>query len=147
MFFVGMVTVTAVSCSSDTFVSYTGNMPSEEKISELSVGQTKQQIAQVLGSPSSVVSLDRDTWIYMSSEIKQVAFLKPEEIDRKLLVLKFDESNKVIDIRRYNKEYGGELVISEEATAEQEQEQSFFRKYFGGVGQYMPIGGNRPNNL
>lgn len=138
MFFLSMVFILS-ACSSDTFVSYTGNMPSEERISDLRLGQTKQDVIDILGAPSSVVPLDRDTWMYMSSEIKQIAFMPPEEIDRNILVIKFNKDNKISAINKYNKKHGEEILISEDATADHEQEQGFFQKYFGGVGQYMPI--------
>ena len=44
--------------------------------------------------------MDQNTWIYMSSEIKQVAFLAPEEVNRELLVIKFDTEDKVISIQK-----------------------------------------------
>ena len=93
------------ACSNDVFITHTGNMPSEEKISMVFNGQTKNDVLEVLGSPSNVVSLDKDTWIYMSSEIKQVAFLAPKEVNRELLVIKFDAEDKVASIQKLNKNH------------------------------------------
>ena len=73
-------------------------MPSEERIAKLSVGQYKEDVLENLGSPSSVVSLDQNTWIYMSADVEQVAFFKPEEVDRDILIVRFDEQNKVKEI-------------------------------------------------
>ena len=103
-------------------------------------GQTKNDVLEVLGSPSNVVSLDKNTWIYMSSEIKQVAFFAPKEVNRELLVIKFDTENRVASVEKLNKKHGEKVEITEEQTPNQEQEQGFFRKYFGGVGQYLPFG-------
>lgn len=146
MSFLGIMLMLA-ACSSDTFINYTGNMPSEERIGQLAKGQSKQEVMSLLGSPSCVVSLNQDTWIYMSSAIKQVAFMPPEEIDRKLLVIKFNDQNNVEVIEHLDKENGEEIAISEDASANQEKEQGFFQKYFGGVGQVNPFGTQaRPNN-
>lgn len=135
------------ACSSDVFITHTGNMPSEEKISMVFNGQTKNDVLEVLGSPSNVVSLDKDTWIYMSSEIKQVAFFAPKEVNRELLVIKFDTENRVASIEKLNKKHGEKVEITEEQTPNQEQEQGFFRKYFGGVGQYLPFGNGGDSGL
>lgn len=134
------------ACAKDTFISYTGNMPSDERIAELSIGQDKRQVLDILGSPSSIVSLDQDTWIYMSSEIKQIAFMKPEEIDRKLLVVKFNDNDTITEIEHMDKKQGQEILVAEIKTDNIEQEQGFFSKYFGGVGQYSPFGAGTTSN-
>ena len=76
----------------------------------------------------------------MSSEIKRVAFLEPEELDRDVLTIRFNEYNQVAQIDRLNKEKGAEVAINEEETETLGNKPGFFAKYFGGVGQYMPFG-------
>ena len=134
-------------CASDWFVTHNGNMPTNERISQVNVGQSKQQVQQVLGTPSSVVSLDQNTWIYMSSDIKRVAFFEPEEISRDVLTIKFNKDDKVADIKLLKKENGREITVSSDETPTLGQEPGFFEKYFGGVGQYMPFGATRHNNI
>ena len=130
IFFLSAVLLGLSACAKDTFTTYTGNMPSEDKIERLAPGMGREQVRELLGSPSSVVSLDRDTWIYMSAEI-----------ERRLLVVKFGQDGKVADIKHIDKSKGREIEVSEQETAVPEQEQGFFRKYFGGVGQITPFGG------
>ncbi len=142
------VSLCLTSCAKDTFITYTGNMPTNDKIEQLSKGMEKEQVRQILGSPSSVVALDRDTWIYMSAEIEQIAFMKPQELERNLLVIKFDNNGKIDTIQHIDKSDGNNVQISQQETATPEQEQGFFRKYFGGVGQFTPFGSsNSENNL
>ena len=83
------------ACSSDLFITHNGNMPSNERIAQIRVGQSKSEILNILGSPSSVVSLDRNQWIYMSSDIKRVAFFAPKEVDRDVLIIQFNDQGKV----------------------------------------------------
>lgn len=134
------------ACSSDAFITHTGNMPSEERIERLQKGQTKQDVINILGSPSGVVAQDGNTWIYMSADIKQVAFMQPEEIDRKLLVIRFDDQAQIADIQHLNKNSGRYMETSIDASSNQEQDQGFFQKYFGGVGYINPFGGQAGNN-
>ena len=135
-----LMTAFLSACSSDTFISHCGNMPSEERISQIKKGQTKDEVLDILGTPSSVVSLDQNTWIYMSSEIKKVAFFSPEETSRDVLTIRFNKYNQVAKIERLNKEQGNNVNINTEQTKAQGDERGFFEKYFGGVGQYMPFG-------
>ena len=128
------------ACSNDTFVSHCGNMPAEEHIAQIQKGQTKDEVLEILGAPSSVVSLDQNTWIYMRSDIKRVAFFKPEELNRDVLTIRFNQYNQVTDISRLNKDSGQAVAINEEETQTHGSTPGFFEKYFGGVGQFMPFG-------
>ena len=128
------------ACSSDTFVSHCGNMPTEERIAQLQKGQTKDEVLDILGTPSSIVSLDQNTWIYMSSDIKRVAFFKPEELNRDVLTIHFNQYNQVAEFERLDKNHGENVVISENQTQTEGSDAGFFEKYFGGVGQFLPFG-------
>lgn len=133
------------ACSSaktdEWFVAHNGNMPSEERIAEISEGDSQSKVLQVLGAPSTVVSFDRNTWIYMSSDIKRVAFFAPEEVNRDVLTIRFNDEGEVVSLSRLGKEDGEQVKISTDETEAPGQEPGFFRKYFGGVGQYNPFGG------
>ena len=135
------------ACSSDLFISHTGNMPSNERISQIRHGHTKQQVINTIGAPSSVVSLDKNTWIYMSSSIKRVAFMEPEEVDRDVLTIEFDKEGKVESMRRLTKKNGKEISVSTDTTQSLGNTPGFFEKFFGGVGGYSPFPVINPKNL
>ena len=121
------------------FVNHNGNMPSEDRIAKIKNGSTKNEVIQILGAPSATVSFDGQSWIYMSSDIKRVAFKKPEEINRDIFKLRFNDEDKVIEIARLNKEDGKDIIPCKEKTEIKGENLGFFRKYFGGVGQYNPL--------
>lgn len=127
------------ACSSDLFLTHNGNMPSNERIAQLKLGDTKEQVVRTLGAPSSVVSFDKNTWIYMSSSIKRVAFMEPEEVSRDVLTIEFNNEGKVSNIERLTKADGKDIAVSTDATQSQGHDVGFFEKYFGGVGGYSPF--------
>ncbi len=140
------------SCSTakqnEWFVSHNGNMPSEERIAKIKTGTTKNEVLEFLGAPSATTSFNDSTWIYMSSDIKRVAFMKPEEINRNILKLNFDKNDKVSKITRLAKEDGRDITPSQDVTEVKGQNPGFFQKYFGGVGQYNPFAGQgNPSGL
>jgi len=134
------------SCSSDLFLVHNGNIPSADRIAEIREGQTKQEIMNILGSPSLVTGLSDDHWIYMASTVKKVAFLSPEEIDRQILALSFSDG-AVSKIEKLTLADGNNISIDKETTETAERRQGFFRKYFGGVGAYMPFGGTNDKGI
>ena len=133
------------SCSSaqqnEWFVSHTGNMPAKERVSRIDIGSSKDDVVNVLGMPSSVNVFDENSWIYMSSDIKKVAFYAPEEVDREVLRITFNSADEVKSIENLTLAEGNNIVPEKDKTEVKGQRPGFFRKYFGGVGQYTPFGG------
>lgn len=128
------------ACSNDLFLVHNGNIPVDEKIAEVHKGQNKQDVMNILGAPSLTTGLSDDHWIYMASTMKKVAFLRPEELNRKVLAITFD-NDKITKIEKLSLADGNNIKIDKDVTNATEREQGFFRKYFGGVGSYMPFGG------
>ncbi|MBR2300137.1 MAG: outer membrane protein assembly factor BamE [Alphaproteobacteria bacterium] len=128
------------ACSSDVFLVHNGNMPSDDKISMVQTGQTKEEVADILGSPSAVSSINENEWIYMSSTLKKVAFFEPKILERDVLTIRFGKNGKVQEISKLDEKNGKNISVDEEETASEGHNPGFFKKYFGGVGQYMPIG-------
>lgn len=141
----------SISCSTEKtnewFVTHNGNMPTNERISQIKVGDSRENVREVLGAPSTVVSFDRNTWIYMSADVKRVAFFAPEEIDRDILTIKFNDQDQVQEISRMTKADGEMVAVNEDATESYGQELGFFQKYFGGVGQYNPFATRSGSNM
>ena len=128
------------SCSSDIFLVHNGNMPSEDKITQLQKGQTKEDVESLLGSPSVVSTLNNNEWLYMSSTVRKIAFLEPKTLERNILIIRFDEDGKITKISKLDEENGKNIAIDKEETTSEGHNPGFFKKYFGGVGTYMPIG-------
>ena len=139
MLFISILLLTS-ACSNDLFLVHNGNMPAQEKVDEIRLGQSKQDVMNILGAPSLTTGLSDDHWIYMASTVKKVAFFRPEELDRKVLAISFD-NGQISKIEKLSLADGNNFKIDTHTTQTTEQEQGFFRKYFGGVGSYMPFGG------
>ena len=126
-------------CSTDYFVQTECNLPSKGDILSLKQGMTQQEVRDIMGSPSIVSSLDHRTWLYMNSTMKRMAFFEPEELDRHLVAVQFNQSGKLERVLELSKEDGKDVAVSQSATPVLGSEETFMEKYFGGVGYYMPI--------
>ena len=127
------------ACVGDLFLDHNGNMPEERYLQQLHTGQTKEEVYQLLGGPSLTTGLSDDHWIYMSSTIRRVAFIKPTELDREVVAITFKD-NKISRIDKRTLADANDIAIDTDETKATEREQGFFRKYFGGVGQYQMFG-------
>jgi len=63
---------------------------------------TKQEVQQVLGSPSTVSAFDKKTWYYISKREEALAFFKPTTKDQNVIELRFDDEDVVQRIRKYS---------------------------------------------
>lgn len=143
LFLLGLLFVFMCACSSDVFLMHTGNMPSDDKVAQVKVGQTQDEVYTLLGSPSSVSSLDENEWIYMSSTLKKAAFLTPKVIDRDVLAIRFDKKGKVSSIAHLDENSGTQIKPDKDQTESGGHNPGFFKKYFGGVGTFSPFGATK----
>jgi outer membrane protein assembly factor BamE (lipoprotein component of BamABCDE complex) len=134
------------ACSSDLFLEHNGNMPAKDKVALIHNGLTKQEVNEILGSPSLITGLNDNHWIYMSSTTKRVAFFAPQELDRQIMALTFD-NDKISDIENLTLADANNIKIDTDETLTADKEEGFFRKYFGGVGAYMPFGSSKEKGI
>ena len=57
IFFLSAVLLGLSACAKDTFTTYTGNMPSEDKIERLASGMGREQVRELLGYATVTVLL------------------------------------------------------------------------------------------
>ncbi|WP_160062007.1 outer membrane protein assembly factor BamE [Psychromonas sp. L1A2] len=106
------VTFSLSGCSFlyDTFVYQIdvvqGNYIDSEKLAEIEIGMTQQQIIYVLGSPMLIDQFDSSKWYY-------IRYIKPggEEVQQSEIILTFD-GNKLIEISSDNTSEENPLVKS-----------------------------------
>src|SRR5690348_471033 len=69
-------------------VDQRGNLPEQDKLAEIHPGTTtKDQVAKILGTPSSTSIFDDKRWYYISRKTKQVAFLDPDVLDQQVFIV------------------------------------------------------------
>jgi len=79
-----------------------GNLPDPDLLQDVEMGHiTKNEVAELLGSPSSISPFSGDTWYYISERTKTVAFFEPEILKRKVIVITFDQSGVARELKSY----------------------------------------------
>jgi outer membrane protein assembly factor BamE (lipoprotein component of BamABCDE complex) len=114
-----------------------GNLPDPEDVLAVHPGEsTREQVAQVLGSPSVVGTFDDQTWYYVSKRTETFAFFEPEVIDQEVLVVKFDNTGVVSDMQMYGYEDGRLVDPVERTTPNLGQELTFIQQILGNLGRF-----------
>jgi outer membrane protein assembly factor BamE (lipoprotein component of BamABCDE complex) len=116
---------------------------------------TKTTVQSRLGDPSTSATFGDDTWYYISSTERQVAFFDPTVTRRKILAVHFDKDGKVTDLQHYGLKDGHVVAFETRTTPAKGREITFLQQLFnatpgvplggaGGPSQQNPGGGNGP---
>lgn len=93
-------------------------------------GDTKTTVQQRLGDPSTQATFGTDSWYYISSTEKQVAFFDPRVEKRSILAIHFDRDGRVADIRHYSLKDGHVVAFETNETPAKGKELTFLQQLF-----------------
>jgi outer membrane protein assembly factor BamE (lipoprotein component of BamABCDE complex) len=125
-----------VSCS--PAVDQRGNLPNPDKMAEIHAGSTtKDEVAKILGTPSSVSVFNNDkSWYYVSRRTSQTAFFDPDVLDQQVYIVNFDDQGVVKAVDHKVTEDGKEITPVARATPAPGRELSFLEQLIGNLGKF-----------
>jgi len=127
--------LTAAACSPD--LRARGNNPSEERLTQIEPGkQTRQQVAALLGSPSTTSTFDDETWFYISAQTRQFAVFRREELERRIVAISFDTDGTVKSVRELNLDDGRDIAMLDRETPTMGNEMSILEQLMGNLGRF-----------
>lgn len=114
-----------------------GNLPDPERLAEIVPGQVaKGEVAEILGSPSSIAAFDEETWYYISERKETTAFLAPDVTDRKVVIIRFDDKGIVSAVESLGLEDGRKVELVERATPTAGNEMTILQQLLGNMGRF-----------
>ncbi|MGE0119647.1 MAG: outer membrane protein assembly factor BamE [Dongiaceae bacterium] len=114
-----------------------GNLLDPEAVLAVQPGvQTKDQVAQLLGTPSTVATFDDKTWYYISKRTETTAFFAPDITDQQVLVVKFDDLDMVEKVQLYGMNDGYEVDPVGRTTPTYGQRLTILQQLFGNIGRF-----------
>jgi outer membrane protein assembly factor BamE (lipoprotein component of BamABCDE complex) len=118
-------------------VDLRGNMPAPERLSEVKPGVFKKSdVAALLGTPASTSVFGDERWYYISSKIETVAFFKPEELERQVVVIDFDRAGTVSEIHKLELKDGKEVAMEARETPTAGRDMSIIEQLLGNIGKF-----------
>ena len=123
-------------------VDQRGHLPDPDKLSEIHPGATtRDDVAKILGTPSSTGVFDSKDWFYISRKTKQVAFFDPDVLDQQVYVVRFDDKGVVSAVDHKDLKDGREIEPAPGATPAPGRELTFLEQILGNLGRYNKSGG------
>jgi len=128
------------ACSAN--IDHHGYLAKPGAFAQLREGMPKTEVVGILGSPSTTanVSTQGDSYYYISSTTKQRAFMRPSEIDRQVIAVRFDTNDQVQTFAQYGMEDGRVININSRETPTRGKEFSIISQLLGNVGKPGPGG-------
>jgi len=115
LFLIASLALSMTACGSR--VAIRGNLPDPARVTEIKPGDiSKQEIIEILGSPSSINTFGQETWYYISERTETVAFFEPEVKERQVLIVKFDKKGLLQSLEHLDLKAGRRLALVERVT-------------------------------
>ncbi|MCA0432520.1 MAG: outer membrane protein assembly factor BamE [Proteobacteria bacterium] len=130
---VGLSASAVSGCTSEKIIR--GYRPKPGAFSQISEGMSKTEVESALGSPSTKASINYngDSYYYISSIAEARAFLKPAEVSREIIAVRFDQQDRVTSVAQYGLEDGRVFNINDRKTPVIGQELNILQELFAGA--------------
>jgi len=131
----GIIGAALAGCS--PIVNTRGNLAEADRLAEIRPGiTTREDVASLLGSPSSTGTFDRNTWFYIGQRTEQTAFFTPDVVERKVVQIRFDDAGLVQEVRQLDQDDGQEVAIVDRKTPTAGRELGIIEQILGNVGRF-----------
>lgn len=112
-----------------------GYIPRDVDLEQVIVGEsTREDVAKAVGRPSSTGLLTGGAWYYVGSRFRHYGPREPQEIERQVVAISFDEGGTVENVERFGLEKGQVVVLSRRVTDSNIKGLSFLRQLLGNIG-------------
>ena len=114
-----------------------GHVLREETTQQIQPGlQTREDVLRLLGTPSSRAAFDDNTWYYIGEKTESLAFFKPDLMERKVLVVRFDNSGHVTSAKALDAEDRQEVALVSRETPTAGHELGLLEQLLGNIGRF-----------
>ncbi|MCG5233665.1 outer membrane protein assembly factor BamE [Xanthobacter oligotrophicus] len=108
-----------------------GYVLAEGALEQVPVGSSQEQVLLVLGTPSTVATVNGEAFFYISQTAQKVAFLKPEITEQKVLAIYFDKNKRVSRVAQYGLKDGKVFDFVSQTTPTSGEELSLIKQMIG----------------
>lgn len=142
------VALLAGACSPTTINH--GYRFSQESLDQIQPGvSTRQDVASVMGSPTTFNSFSDSSWYYIEQTSEQRSFYQSDLVDQRVVAIDFDPNGVVSDIRLRGIDDARQVALVERTTPTTGNELTVVQQFVGNIGRFNrdpadaggPIGG------
>lgn len=119
-------------------VQVRGNLPDPEVLAEVRSGvHGREEVAGILGSPSSASTFKDNVWYYIGQRVEQgVSFLRPDVVEQKVIEVTFDETGVVESLKTYDLADARDVDPVDRETPTEGRDLTLLQQLFGNIGRF-----------
>ncbi|AIL65258.1 SmpA / OmlA family protein [Rickettsiales bacterium Ac37b] len=134
-----VLAVMATACTKNILVH--GFIFKSQDLAKLQKNVTSQNdVLEILGTPTTTSEFGNNTWYYLSSKYERIAFLNPKVIEKRVLLLKFNNHNILEDVEEYVLDQDDLVVFSDESTGVAGDDTRIFKQFIENIGRFNKKG-------
>jgi outer membrane protein assembly factor BamE (lipoprotein component of BamABCDE complex) len=133
-----LVGALALAACGTTETLQRGYVLPEGALEQVPVGATQEQVLIVLGTPSTVATVNGEAFYYISQKAQRsAAFMPHEVVDQRVVAVYFDKERRVTRLANYGMKDGKIFDFLSQTTPTGGQELSYLRNVFKNVGVHL----------
>ena len=120
-------------------VQVNGQYIEDHDLAPLRVGESHAtEVLEALGTPTAVSTFDERTWYYIGQLSERRAFMDPDIIDRRVIIVRFDSQGTLGDIDERGLEDGQDIEMVDRETPSMGRTMGFLEQMIGNIGRFNP---------
>lgn len=118
-----------------------GNFLEDEQLKAIQIGvSTQDEVAQKLGSPTTIDPFDSKQWFYIGEKTSTKAFFSPEVQSRRIFAMQFDSNGILQSAHELDEKSGKNIEIVKKATPAPGREMNAFEQFLSNLGKFNQSG-------
>lgn len=110
-------------------------------MSQIMVGVTRaEDVAAVLGSPTTRSNFGEEVWYYVSQRQERVGMFAPKVTEQHVMAISFDSSQVVSNVSEFTKEQGKPVQLVSKTTPTEGHDFTFVEQMLGNLGRFNAPG-------
>jgi outer membrane protein assembly factor BamE (lipoprotein component of BamABCDE complex) len=99
---------------------------------------TREEVAQKLGTPTSISTFDENVWYYVGRQTEQYSFLSPDVLKQQAIEIDFDDKGVVTAFTNLDLPQAADATPVDRATPTFGQQNTFLRELLGDLSHPRP---------
>ena len=125
----GLVCAALAGCAGEQFQK--GYILPPDALEQIPIGASQDQVLIVMGTPSTVATLDGEVFYYISQRSeRKVAFMNQQVVDQRVIAIYFDKNRQVRRLANYGLQDGKIFDFISRTTPTSGQELSYLTPLF-----------------
>lgn len=119
-----------------------GHSLDEEQLAKIQPGVTsRQEVLQLMGSPSTLAAFDDEAWYYISQRTEKRSFYQEGVVEQEVVTVSFDDQGRVVGVDRHGLDQVASIDPVDRVTPTSGSSPSILEQLIGNIGRFSSTPG------